>query len=548
MTSFGTLWRTIRHLRLIQITARLKLRAVHPRLDRRPAPAVRQQAADWVTASDREPMLLGRWRFRFLNQVRDLDAIGWDDPTVEKLWRYNLHYFDDLNASHSDARLEDHHRLVQRWIDENPPGRGTAWEPYPTSLRIVNWIKWMIRTRQRPESYLNSLAVQARWLERRLEFHLLGNHLLSNAKALLFAGWFFDGPEAQRWLDEGCSILKSQLREQILPDGGHFERSPMYHALILEDMLDLLNLLRVYDRCDDGLVPLLQVTASRMLGWIRVMCHPDGTYANFNDSAQGIALRLDQLEIYCAQMGIAAPNSGRLNDIHLADSGYVRLQRGSAVVLIDVAPVGPDYLPGHAHADTLSFELSLFGSRVVVNGGTSCYGQSAQRMKERSTERHSTVELAGKNSSEVWGGFRVGRRARPFDLTVAPAEVACSHDGYRHMRGQPIHRRTWRLREQALIIDDEVSVAMYGGVARYLLAPGLRARNLERNAWSIEQTVSAKAVARVHVEQGRASVEPSEHASSFGITQAVECLAVHLSEGRATTVWEWGADARESET
>jgi hypothetical protein len=34
------------------------------------------------------------------------------------------------------------------------------------------------------------------------------------------------------------------------------------------------------------------------------------------------------------------------------------------VLILDVAPVGPDYLPGHAHADTLSFELSLFGQRA----------------------------------------------------------------------------------------------------------------------------------------------------------------------------------------
>ncbi|MFB1490650.1 MULTISPECIES: heparinase II/III family protein [unclassified Thiocapsa] len=51
----------------------------------------------------------------------------------------------------------------------------------------------------------------------------------------------------------------------------------------------------------------------------------------------------------------------------------MHLEAGSAVALLDVAPIGPDYLPGHAHADTLSFELSLFGQRVIVNGGTSRY-------------------------------------------------------------------------------------------------------------------------------------------------------------------------------
>ena len=41
----------------------------------------------------------------------------------------------------------------------------------------------------------------------------------------------------------------------------------------------------------------------------------------------------------------------------LNDSGYIRLNSKQAVAIIDTAPVGPDYIPGHAHADTLSFEF-----------------------------------------------------------------------------------------------------------------------------------------------------------------------------------------------
>ena len=57
-----------------------------------------------------------------------------------------------------------------------------------------------------------------------------------------FGGACFNGSEANGWLHKGLDILAEQLAEQILSDGGHFERSPMYHAIILEDMLDVLNL------------------------------------------------------------------------------------------------------------------------------------------------------------------------------------------------------------------------------------------------------------------------------------------------------------------
>ena len=83
-------------------------------------------------------------------------------------------------------------------------------------------------------------------LEKRIESHLLGNHLFANAKALVFAGTYFSGAEADRWLNRGISILEREIPEQILLDGGHFELSTMYHALIFEDLLDLCNLLKCY--------------------------------------------------------------------------------------------------------------------------------------------------------------------------------------------------------------------------------------------------------------------------------------------------------------
>src|SRR5690606_19918961 len=115
----------------------------------------------------------------------------WNNPQREKLWLYNLHYFDDLNAYGAESRLEWHRRLIQRWIDENPPGVGNGWEPYPTSLRVVNWIKWDLRTRELGDEAINCLGLQLRWLRRRLEYHLMGNHLLANAKALIYGGIYF---------------------------------------------------------------------------------------------------------------------------------------------------------------------------------------------------------------------------------------------------------------------------------------------------------------------------------------------------------------------
>jgi uncharacterized heparinase superfamily protein len=141
------------------------------------------------------------------------------------LWRYHLHYFDDLNAHSAEEREQWQSQLLCRWVKDNPPGQGTGWEPYPTSLRMVNWMKWALAGHALPVECIESLAAQARWLARRLETHLLGNHLFSNAKAMIFAGIFFQGSEAEAWVSMGLRILEEQLGEQVLSDGGHFERT-----------------------------------------------------------------------------------------------------------------------------------------------------------------------------------------------------------------------------------------------------------------------------------------------------------------------------------
>jgi uncharacterized heparinase superfamily protein len=448
-------YHTLKHLRLTQFTGRIRHRLHRPKLDLRDPAPLRHVLGPWHVHDWREPAMLGPTQFRFLNHKRQLAfPEAWNTPEIEKLWLYNLHYFDDLNAKGAKSRLEWHQGLMQRWTTDNSPATGNGWEPYPLSLRIVNWIKWALAGNDLSPQSVHSLAVQVRFLRRRLEFHLLGNHLFENTKALIFAGLFFTGKEAEDWLRTGTSVLAKQLEEQILADGGHFELSPMYHSLILEGMLDLLNLFRAYHIDPPGSWPTL---IASMVEWLRCMCHPDGGISFFNDAAFGVAPSLAELEHYAASLGItrkAAPAGSRL----LEASCYARLEQDGAVLLADVAAIGPDYLPGHAHADSLSFELSLHGQRILVNSGTSVYGTGEERLRQRSTAAHNTLQLDGANSSEVWSGFRVARRAlvRIEQFDVNSGTLAASHDGYKRLAGRPVHRRLWTLNAGELVVSDTV--------------------------------------------------------------------------------------------
>ena len=544
MTTLGTYWRTVRHLRLEQVLGRVRVRFAKRRPDLRPAPPRRSLNGPWTIPARREVSLFPGPSFVFLNECHALDLVGWDDPSVARLWRYNLHYFDDLNAVDAGTRVGAHRALITRWIAENPPALGTGWEPYPTSLRIVNWVKWFVGGATCETRSRECLATQARWLRQHLERHLLGNHLFANAKALVFAGLFFEGAEAREWLDCGLDIIKRELPEQVLPDGGHFERSPMYHALALEDLLDLVNLANTVTATNSavvGAIPHWRKVAGKMLTWLRCMTHSDGSLGLFNDAADGIAPSTEELEHYASRLEVAGGFPPAEGVSRLEPSGYVRVKRGLALALLDMAPIGPDYLPGHAHADTLSFELSLGKRRIVVNGGTSCYGLGPQRSKERGTAWHSTVQVSRCDSSEVWSGFRVGRRARPTRTAHSGWIVESGHDGYRFLPGAPEHRRRWEFTEHGLVVEDTVTPAPADSVARFHLAPGLRLQKWSESGWLVLDDLAE--VARVEVEIGSAVAADSEHAPRFGVLLPTQSLVVSLRQGRAATRWDWKHDA-----
>lgn len=544
--NLGWYYHTVRYLKPGQIARRLVPDTFRGGPDLRAAPIRRRFDGTWVTPARRRPSMLAPGQVRFLNVDGELTSPGdWNRDDREALWLYNLHYFDDLNAFGADERDDWHEALVDRWILENPPGEGVGWQPYPLSLRLVNWIKWMLGSPGRAhDDRLHSLAVQARWLRGRLEKHLLGNHLFSNAKALAFAGALFEGNEARGWLDTAFQILSNELREQILPDGGQFERSPMYHALALEDMLDLVNLSRVapaaFESAGTTSKTELERTACRMGLWLRVMCHPDGELSFFNDAAFGIAPALSELERYATELGIVFPSPEAPLHV-LRESGYARCEQGSAVALLDVAPVGPDYLPGHAHADTLSFELSVDGRRVVVNGGTSVYGTGPERQRQRGTAAHSTVVVDGENSSEVWAGFRVARRASPFGLESRAiddgVEVGCSHDGYRRLRGRCTHSRRWRMRETSMSVQDEVSGRYGTAIARFHLHPAVKVSR-EANG-ELQLTAPGMRRVKVVVSRGDATVVDETWHPEFGLSMNSRCIDVRLTGNRSEVSFRW---------
>jgi uncharacterized heparinase superfamily protein len=531
---------TLKHLKPAQLWGRVWLRFYRPSVGTGNIPAVRPVDRTYRPCG-RPPSLLGIAHFIFLNKSVDFgEFIDWQRPDLPLLWLYNLHYFDDLNAEAANAREKWHNQLIADWVTKNPPTVGVGWQSYPISLRSVNWIKWHLAGSDLTDAALSSLAMQVRYLRKRLEIHLLGNHLWANAKALVFAGCFFEGEEADEWLEKGLKLIKRELSEQVLGDGGHFELSPMYHAIVLEDLLDLVQLATLYPQCfGDSLRDGCIQRISAMLSWLSAMSHPDGGISFFNDATHGIAPDLPALTRYASMLNLPGGTADAITQL-LTDSGYARAQNVTACLIADVGSIGPNYLPGHAHADTLSFELSLFGQRVIVNQGIDRYGADQERLRQRGTAAHSTVELDEQDSSEVWSGFRVARRAYPQQRSFETSEVAvsihCAHDGYRRLPGRVIHQRSWVLTEEALMITDNLKGTFSKAVAFFHLHPSIRIVSVGLQGCVLD--VDGNEV-DVTITGGELSLCAGSYHPGFGISESTKTLQVLMTSAQLSTIIRW---------
>jgi uncharacterized heparinase superfamily protein len=305
---------------------------------------------------------------------------------------------------------------------------------------------------------------------------LLGNHLFINAKALLYACALFKLQEETRIYKKAISIINEEINEQFLEDGAHFELSPMYHSLAMEDLLDLLS---ISDQLPFNFPKeVIKEKFQKGMQWLQTMIYNNEELAHFNDCANGIAPKFSQLVKYASELGIVVPNLSVPKFSYHKSSGFFVFKDNDFHLITDLGKVGPDYLPGHAHADTLSFELAIKGHRVIVNSGTSVYGSTKERLRQRGTSAHSTIQIDTQDSSEVWSGFRVANRAVPFDINVNNSRdglmsITASHDGYKRILTSPIHKREFIYSNTSWEINDQISGLGNQVVSRYFIHPDI---------------------------------------------------------------------------
>ena len=399
----------------------------------------------WVDAIFNLQTYIGENNFRFLNIEHQFKpSIVWNFNLHKKLWTYNLNYFDFLNQE--TITKADGLFLMEQFIkDYNSLEDGK--EPYPSSLRLINWIKFISKHKINDIQIFEVLREDSNRLLNNLEYHLLGNHLLENAFSLLFCAYYF---QDEKIYIKSKDLLILELNEQILNDGAHFELSPMYHQIIYSRLLDCIQLIKLNSFWKkDDLLSFLVIKAGLMNSWLQNITYKSGEIPMVNDATYNIAPSSTQLFSYAKKLGIINQK------IPLSDSGYRKIISGNYELLIDVGNVGPDYQPGHVHSDTFNFELIKDGNPIFVDTGISTYEKNAIRQYERATCSHNTVKIGSKDQTQVWGGFRVAKRAKITHLLEKPNFIEASHDGY--LSNGYNHTRSFLWGEKNFVIIDKIN-------------------------------------------------------------------------------------------
>jgi uncharacterized heparinase superfamily protein len=354
----------------------------------------------------------------FMN--RTVERPGWTAETDERLaslprlWRLKLHAFEPLwwtvlgFTSAADARavtaaLDE---WAMDWYESVGVGaagylRG-AWAPYTVSLRLLYVLRYRSWRNEGADNRWLRLAYRdAAFLGNHVERDVGGNHLVENGAALVVAGVCFDEP---RWVEEGTAVLETAARTQFLPDGGHFERSPMYHVQTLTRYLSVVDLLgRTGRRVPEALEEVTQ-GATDFLAFLRP---PDGRLPLLNDAVYGQTLTLDSCLAYATRVGARVPGDESTLD---AADGYHWLRNDGGAMLVDGGPLGPAHLPGHSHLDLLSVLLWVDGSPVLTDTGVFDYESGADRRYARGVRAHNTVQIDDDEPVDIGGRFLMGRR------------------------------------------------------------------------------------------------------------------------------------------
>ncbi|MBL1213617.1 MAG: alginate lyase family protein [Ignavibacteriae bacterium] len=454
--------------------------------------------------NNKEDILKGIFNFSY--EKNELgNPINWNPKFMSDSCRLQIHFFNFLYLINDAQKID----LIHGWIRQNKTGDEISWHPYSISLRIFSWMRANLNDPVIDESIYR----QAAFLYRNNEFYIPANHYLENARALIFAGLYFDkNGESSKWLSKGLKIITQALTKQVEADGAYYEKSPMYHNIAVQIFVDILNVLpKTFDEYNE-----IYSTVEKMADFLKSILHPDGKFAQFSDSSLEMGNPPNVILNYTFEVtGYKAKFKNTFET-----SGHYIFKNETIYLALDAGSMADRRMSGHTHADIFNYELSFNSKRFIVDTGTGTYHPTKERDVMRSTRAHNTLCIDGKSQAELWNSFRVGRFFDPKNIKWNINENGFifegEFDGYSKLIGDSlIHKRFMRFENNRLKIEDQVRGENHHLVESMVhLHPSV---NIIDKGGKILILKSEESIAQFEVLEGEFKVEDSVYYPEMGL-------------------------------
>jgi uncharacterized heparinase superfamily protein len=448
--------------------------------------------------------------------------------------------YDHITSAPAEVRA-GYEQWFESWgndhtIADEPGYLRRDWIPHSVSLRILHWgryLAWADDTIDHDvrEAMIHQVAKNAAFLADHVEYDIGGNHLVENAVALVTAG-VITGTD--RLVDRGVSIFERTTNTQFLSDGGHFERSPMYHTIVTTRFLTAIDLLELSGR---SVPSQLRSTTAKALGFLDQLRPPDGRIPLFHDSVYGEALSLSACLEYGEGVGVEArtPRGGGNKDSkrssELPESGYYLLGGPADAMLCAGGPIADPSLPAHAHVHPGHVSLYLEERPMLTDSGTYTYASGKRRTRARSIGGHNTVRVADTEPVAIAGSFLMGDpvvpRASLHEGTVTALstryETEFDH-AYSHRR-DVFYADNWWFVWDAVDIDEAVPTQ-----ARYQCHPDISVDSSDSPGYRLQHECGTQCDL-LPIGATECDIDVSEYYPRFGV--AKDCQVVQVSSEAA---------------
>ncbi len=417
-----------------------------------------------------------------------------------------------------DEQQRVHRHWLNEWIDGHPvaaePGYlRQEWMPHSVCLRICNWSRYEAAFSEQlsPEfsrDIRRFVYKNAAFLSDNVEYGVGGNHLIENAVALVIAGVYLD---EGRWRQQGRRLFERAASNQFFEDGGHFERSPMYHAIVCQRYLTAHSLLAMIGEASNE----ISKCAAESVRFLERLRPPDGRIPLLNDSAFGEALALDNCLTYAQEVGVI-DSPAEAETVRMDDSGFYWLGDGDDRMLVAAHEIAVPHIPAHAHAHPGQICLWIDGQRVFTDTGVYEYAAGARRQRSRSIRSHNTVQVGKDEPVRMASSFWLWGRLDPtvvFNESTETVELSYSVNGigrpsYKHNRKIEHESGVWTIADR---IDSEDSLV----ISRLHVHPEFDARMVD-NQIEVMNSTEESVVSVVPFGHEKVTVETAPYYPEYG--------------------------------